>query len=84
MIWVKSAEYLDNYRIKISFNNFKEGIIDLKIVICNDKRKIFQELKDINKFKQFTLNLDLDTIIWNNGLDLAPEFLYDLYQKQNK
>jgi len=62
-------------KISITFNNGESGIIDLKEVICNDKRAIFMELVDVAKFRQF--RVDFDTIVWRNGLDLAPEFLYD-------
>ena len=36
---------------------------------------MFRELVDIAKFRQF--KVDFDTIVWKNGLDMAPEFLYD-------
>jgi hypothetical protein len=39
----------------------------------NESRAIFQQLQDINKFKQF--KVDLNTICWENGLYLAPEYL---------
>lgn len=73
MIYVTHANYVNDYKIQIQFNNGKIGIIDLKDTIYNDHRDIFKELQDINKFKQF--HVDMDTIVWENGLDLAPEFL---------
>ena len=75
MIWINGAEYVEDYKIHVTFNNGGSGIIDLKEVICNDKRSVFRELVDIAKFRQF--KVDFDTIVWENGLDLAPEFLYD-------
>ena len=52
----------------------------MKVVICNDKRPVFRELVDITKFRQF--KVDFDTIVWRNGLDIAPEFLYDLLMQR--
>lgn len=74
MIQVKKARYIDNYKIYLVFNNRKEGIVDLKAIIMKDHRPILTELTDIEKFKKF--KVDADTIVWENGFDLAPEFLY--------
>lgn len=74
MIYVTKAQYIDQYKIHLTFNNNKSGVIDLKDVVEHDHRAIFHELIDIQKFKQFTV--EMDTIVWKNGLDLAPEFLY--------
>lgn len=82
MVWIRNAEYIEDYKIHVTFNNDESGIIDLKEVILNDKRPIFRQLVDTNKFRQF--KVDFDTIVWENGLDLAPEFLYDfLMQSQH-
>ena len=57
----------------------ESGTIDFGEVIYSDKRPIFGELIDIAKFRQF--KVDFDTIVWENGLDLAPEFLYNFLVK---
>jgi hypothetical protein len=75
MIQVTKARYIDQYRIYLVFNNHKEGIVDLKAVIGKDHRPIFTDLADIDKFKKF--KVESDTIVWENGLDLAPEYLYE-------
>jgi hypothetical protein len=33
-------------------------------------------LKDLTRFKAFQVNPELETIVWDNGADLAPEFLH--------
>ena len=35
----------------------------------------FSELKDLNVFKNVHINFD--TIEWNNGLDIDPEYLHE-------
>ena len=73
MIEVVSAEYIKEYKIKVDFNNGQTGIVDLKKNLWGEA---FEPLKDINLFKNFKVNID--TIEWSNGVDIAPEFLYDI------
>jgi hypothetical protein len=42
--------------------------------------KIFAPLKDRDYFRTVQVNPDLDTIVWDNGADFAPEFLYEIGQ----
>ena len=79
MIWINEAEYIEDYKIQVTFSNGDGGIIDLKEVIHNDKRPVFRELIDTNRFRQF--KVEHDTIVWKNGLDLAPEFLYSVLKQ---
>lgn len=76
MHYVVKAKYIEQYKIAVCFENNKAGIIDLQKIIFDDIRPIFQELKDIKKFSQ--IKVSADTVAWENGLDLSPEFLYDL------
>ena len=76
MLNVIQAKYIKDYQIEIVFNDKVRGIVDLKNIIKNDHRPIFQELKDQKKFCK--IKVDMDTIVWENGADLAPESLYEL------
>jgi hypothetical protein len=79
MLRVNHAHYLDHYKIYVIFNDNKEGTINLENVLFQDERPIFKELIDLEKFKHFSVKAD--TIVWENGLDLAPEFLYEKLEK---
>ena len=74
MLFVTEASYVDGYKLNVTFSDKKNGIIDLSNVIHHDHRPIFKELSNIDKFKKF--RVEADTIVWENGLDLAPEYLY--------
>ena len=82
MLEISKAKQVGDYQIELVFNNKKKGVVDLKDMLFNDHRKIFKELKDPNKFKKF--KIEFDTLSWENGLDLAPEFLYDLLVNSSK
>jgi hypothetical protein len=38
---------------------------------------MFEPLRDVAVFRSFHLDLELQTVVWPNGADLAPEFLYE-------
>lgn len=78
LIKVIKAQYLGEYKISLKFNDGSEGIVDLKNHLWGT---VFEPLNDQSQFAKFTL--DNWTICWDNGADLAPEFLYDLATKSN-
>jgi hypothetical protein len=73
---VIKAEYISDYKLNIWFNNGKKKIVNLKNTIYNDHRDIFKPLRSIDYFCNF--QIVLNTISWQNGLDLAPEYLFEL------
>ena len=76
MIWVTEAKLLEGYKVWLRFNDGLEGVVDLETTLQGDSRPIFQALLNPDEFKRF--RVDMDTVVWENGLDLAPEFLHDL------
>ena len=73
MIWVTDAKALEPYRLWLSFSDGVEGEIDLGEFIASDIRPIVRALQDPSVFA--ALRLAHDTVVWDNGFDLAPEFL---------
>ena len=71
---VVNAKYKTGYRIWIRFNDGSEGVVDLKDQLYGE---MFVPLRDKKKFKSFRVDPELETIVWKNGADLAPEFLRD-------
>jgi len=77
MVWVVEAKYVKDYQVWLRFNDNTEKVIDFKNKIFSEKRTVFIPLKDVEYFKQVFLNHESDTIQWPNGVDIAPETLYD-------
>lgn len=70
---ITSARYLDAYRIEVTFNNGKTGIADLSEALTGP---VFEPLKHPQAFAQFSVDAELETLVWQNGADLAPEYVY--------
>lgn len=70
---VEKAEYLNDYKIKLWFNNQVIKIVDLSDLLNGEA---FSPLKDTEIFKDFSIKFN--TIEWKNGADFAPEFLYEI------
>ena len=71
---VKEAKYLHDYVVWLRFNDGAVGEIDLKREL---EGEMFAPLKNIDDFVKFHVDPDIETIVWDNGADFAPEFLYD-------
>ncbi len=74
ILHVKEAKYLHDYVIWLRFNDGAEGEVNLKDQLYGE---VFEPLMDLSMFKSFRVDPVLETIVWENGADLAPEFLYD-------
>jgi len=68
------AEYIEEYKIKVTFEDGTVGVIDLDGDLWGE---VFEPLKDLNNFRAFKFDPELQTIVWPTGADLAPEFLYE-------
>lgn len=74
ILHIVEAHYERDYMIFLKFNDGAEGIVDLADQLYGE---MFALLKDLEQFKSFNLDPELDTIVWNNGADFSPEFLHD-------
>ena len=74
ILHVKEAKYLHDDIIRVRFNDGIEGEVDLENEL---EGEVFGPLRDKRKFKSFKVDPILETIVWENGADLAPEFLHE-------
>jgi hypothetical protein len=67
---------LDNFRLELTFDDGKSGILDCKPII--NKGGVFSVLADPDIFKKAAIHKELGVISWNNEIDIAPETAYSL------
>lgn len=75
------VRHIADYRVYLVFNNGEFGVVDL---IGELDGEVFEALRDPALFATVHQHPVMRTVAWNNGADLAPEFLLDLMRKQNQ
>lgn len=70
---VIDVKHMENYKLEVSFSDGRKGIADLD---GSFRGGIFKALENIEFFSKAALDKELETVVWPNGADFAPEFLY--------
>ena len=78
-VHVLEAKYVHDYAIWIRFDNGVEGNVDLSAELWGE---VFEPLKELSVFKKFHVDAEINTIVWDNGADIAPDFLLSLLQNR--
>lgn len=70
---ITKATYRQDLQVKITFNNGRKGVADLFPALSGP---VFEQHKSPAEFSKLVLDKELETIVWPNGADLAPEYVY--------
>lgn len=76
MLHISDAQYLGDYRVRISFNNGRDGVADLRAMIFDEPRTGFAPLREDSVFRE--LFIAHGALCWPGDLDVAPEYIYFL------
>jgi hypothetical protein len=71
---VSSVEPLENYTLRVVFDDGAEQMVDLGLVLAGE---IYGPLRDRSLFVQVSVDPEVGTIVWPNGADFDPETLYN-------
>ncbi|MGD0652119.1 MAG: DUF2442 domain-containing protein [Verrucomicrobiia bacterium] len=77
MHFVTSVEYVSGYKLRLGFEDGSVRLVDLATELDGE---VFEPLKDLRIFRSARLDPDLDTVVWSNGADMSPDFLYAIGQ----
>ena len=73
MLHITSANYLEEYRVLVEFNDGVTGIADFSQSL---EGKIFLPLRERMYFLSF--HIEGHTLSWSNGADFAPDYIRQL------
>ncbi len=68
----------DDYVLSVVFDNGEKGYLDMKPILDFG---IFQRIKDYEAFRR--VRIAFDTVEWDCGVDLDPEFVYKKSKTDN-
>jgi len=71
---VVEARHVRAHTVWLRFRDGTAGEIDLAPAL---QGPIMEPLKDVAFFQQFSVHAEFRTLVWPNGADFAPEFLYE-------
>jgi len=74
IVHVTWVEVVGDHRLRVGFKDGAEGEVDFS---DREWRGVFKPLQDPSYFSLVSLDPELGTITWPNGVDIAPETLYD-------
>ena len=82
MHFVRKINYIDGYKISLTFDDKKTKIVDIEPYL---DKGIFLTLRDLDYFN--LVKVKYDTIVWPNEADFCPDVLYEIgkeIQEQEK
>ncbi|GAB5411715.1 MAG: hypothetical protein ChlgKO_08290 [Chlamydiales bacterium] len=68
-----------DYVLYLRFEDGTSGEVDVSELV--PFKGIFLKLEDLKYFAKVFVNLELGAIVWGNGADLSPSYLYSLVSK---
>jgi hypothetical protein len=81
MPWrVVAASALPDYRVKVSFRDGVEGVLDMHSLIHAANAGVFTALRAPAIFAD--LRVDLGALTWSGAIDLAPDAIHRFMKEQ--
>jgi hypothetical protein len=75
MHFVREVKYVSGYKLELKFEDGSVRQVDLANHLDGE---VFEPLRNEERFQTVQLNNELDTIVWDNGADMSPDFLYEI------
>jgi len=62
----------DDFTLSVIFDNGEQGVLDVRPHLGFG---VFRKIADLERFRR--VRVSFDTVEWEAGVDLDPEFVYD-------
>jgi hypothetical protein len=75
---ILEARHVTGYKIWLRFRDGTQGEVDLERWLTGP---VFEPLKGLGFFRQFSVDPRICTLVWPNGADIAPETLHEAVRR---
>ena len=78
---------VEPFKLTVKFNTGEIRQIDLEAKLNEwgvDPKSKFAQLKDPAYFRTVKLDPDFNSVMWENGIDLCPDVLYNMSSEVNR
>ncbi len=75
MHYITDVQYISGFKLRLRFEDGGWRVVDLESHL---EGEVFEPLRDEARFGTAHLNPDIDTVVWDNGADMSPDFLYGI------
>lgn len=75
MHYITEVRYESGFELCLRFEDRQWRVADLEPHLDGE---VFEPLRDATRFASAHLNEDVDTVVWDNGADMSPDFLYEI------
>ena len=83
---IKEIKGVNNFELLLLFNNNEIHKVNLEPKLkewTTSTQSKFGQLLDLNFFKTVRLDKEMETIVWENGIDLCPNVLFEMSEPTN-
>ena len=83
---IKEIKGVNNFELFLLFNNNEIRKVNLEPKLkewTTSPQSKFGQLLNVNFFKTVILDKEMETIVWENGIDLCPNVLYSMSEPVN-
>jgi hypothetical protein len=80
---IKKIEGINNFELLLLFNNNETRKLNFETKLkewANSPHSKFGQLLNPLYFKTVKLDPEMETLVWENGIDLCPNVLYEMSQ----
>ena len=80
---IKEIKEVNNFELLLLFNNNEIRKVNLEPKLrewTTSPQSKFGQLLNVPYFKTIRLDSEMETVVWDNGIDLCPNVLYEMSQ----